>query len=43
MSRVYREDTYCFEKKRVKNEFTQKKKLFSPKCSLTRQLFPGAI
>ena len=31
------------KKKRVKNEFIQKKKLFNPKYFLTPQFFPSAI
>jgi len=47
MLRAYKnhiqEENIASEKKKVKNELTQKKKLFGPKCSLTPQFCRGAI
>jgi len=40
---IKKRKTYCFEKKTVKNELTQKKELFDPKYSLTPQFCCGVI
>jgi len=41
---IKKRKTYCFEKKkRIKNELTQKKELFDPKCFLTPQFCCGAV